>query len=422
MLMMNWLRGSDANRLRETYVWNSLSGLINALQSTFILFFLQRMTSTEVSGVFTFAFATANLMLIIGKYGVRYFHASDTREQYTFGDFVSHRILTSGLMLAASAAYCVVQLTLGGYTFDKMLVCLLLCVQKLMDSVEDAYYGEYQRRGRLDVAGKVMSLRLAVVIAAFLAGFVLTKNLSWAALASIVAGVAVMALALAALSADFGRPQIALLSHKTRRLMVECFPLFSVSFLQMFIFYVPKLTIDSMLTSSDQAVYGFISMPVFIVSLLAEFFFRPMTDSFTQDWWAGRTKPFIRRVLLVIAVIFGITIVCIAGGLIVGIPVMSFLFRYPLQSQRWELALLLLGSGVLSITAFLAMILTIMRRQKVVLMSYLPSAIAAIPICRQLVRGSGLRGAALSYLISISIICLIIIAFFIRNVRNREDQ
>ena len=56
------------------------------------------------------------------------------------------------------------------------------------------------------------------------------------------------------------------------------------------------------------------------------------------------------------------------------------------------------------------------------MLSYLPSAIAAIPICRQLVRGSGLRGAALSYLISISIICLIIIAFFIRNVRNREDQ
>ena len=51
-----------------------------------------------------------------------------------------------------------------------------------------------------------------------------------------------------------------------------------------------------------------------------------------------------------------------------------------------------------------------------------PAQASECPDRTKCTRKAGLRGAALSYLISISIICLIIIAFFIRNVRNREDQ
>ncbi len=419
MLFMRWLKGREENRNRDTYVWNSVSGLINALQSTFILFFLQRLSGTEVSGVFTIAFATANLMLIIGKYGVRYFQVSDAKGKYTFDDYVSHRVVTSLIMLVVSVVYCVAQLTLGGYTREKMLVCLLLCIQKLMDSIEDVFYGRYHQCGRLDMAGKAMSVRLAVVIVTFVACFILTRQLSWATLASIVTGTIVLALLLRVLSGEFGSPRLSLFTPRVRELLVECFPLFSVSFMQMFIINVPKLVIDARMTSSDQAVYGFISMPVFIVSLLAEFFFRPMTNSFTEDWWAGRMKPFVRRVLQVIAVIVGITAVCIAGGLLVGIPVMSFLFKYPLDTQRLQLSILLLGSGMLSVTAFLAMILTIMRKQKEVLLSYVPSAAIAIPACNAMVGRGGLTGAALSYFALITLICLFVIGFFAFHVHNR---
>lgn len=420
MSTASWLRGRDASRARDSYLWNSAAGLINALQSTAILFVLQRVSDTNVSGVFTIAFAVANLLQNIGRYGVRYYQASDLEDKYSFGGYVSHRLVTGGLMLLVSMLYCGGKLFFGGYSTEKAAVCLLLCVQKLLDVIEDAFCGEYQRRGMLDVAGRAMSVRLLAVIVSFLAVFCLTRSLVFAAALSTLFGAAVLFLLLRSLRPVFGSPELALRSPAVGGIMRECFPLFAGAFLLMFIINVPKLVIDSLLSSSEQAVYGFISMPVFIVALLAEFFFRPMTTAFTEEWNEGRLAAFRRRLLLVLAVILGITVLCVAGGLTVGIPVLSFLFNYPLRSQWLPLAVLLGGSGVLSMTSFLAMILTLMRRQRCVIFSYIPSAALAVPLCRFFIRRQALLGAALGYLLLVGLMFAVVAGFVLRFLRQRE--
>lgn len=420
MIVRTWLLGSDARRERDSYLWNSIAGLINAMQSTIILFVLQRISTTEISGVFTIAFALANLMQNIGRYGVRYFQASDLNDKYSFGNYVSHRIVTSGFMMIASVLYCLFQLIFGGYSTEKALICLLFCVQKLPDCLEDAYYGEYQRRGRLDTAGRTMSVRLVIVTLSFVLFFWLTASLAVAALVSTLFGALFLVFSLRSLSGAFGVPDVSLSSPAVRGLLKDCFPLFAGAFLLIFVINVPKFSIDAILTSEQQAVYGFVSLPILVVSLLAEFVFRPMTTKLTEDWSEGRLVPFRKRIFLIIAIIAGITAVCVVGGLIIGVPILTILFKYPMRTQRLPLAILLFGSGVLSVTSFLGMILTIFRRQKCVVLSYIPSAVISIPVSALLVRRYELVGAAVSYLILVSVMCLAVAAFVVHTIRSRK--
>lgn len=190
--------------------------------------------------------------------------------------------------------------------------------------------------------------------------------------------------------------------------MKVCFPLFLSSFLSMYLVNAPKYAIDAFRTVEDQAIYGFISMPVFIVGLIAEFVFRPMTTDLAEQWHNGNLGKFWKKSLGIIVFICVITGVCIVGGMIVGIPVLSTLYNYNLDPYRLELAILLTGGGMLALVSFQTILLTIIRSQSVLLFSYGIIAIFAMPLSNRLVVGYGLMGAASSYLIIMGSLCVLV--------------
>ena len=103
------LQGLDARQVakieRASYVWNTLGGLVNAFQSVIMLMVLMRVSTPAVAGVFTIAYANANLFLNLGKYGMRSFQVSDVRQAYTFGAYLRSRVFTTAAMVVVSCAY-----------------------------------------------------------------------------------------------------------------------------------------------------------------------------------------------------------------------------------------------------------------------------------------------------------------------------
>ena len=396
---------TDLRQYRRDFIWNSVAGLLNALQSTFVLFVLMRISDTRTAGIFTFAFANANVMLNIGKYGMRYFHVSDIKEQYTFSAFFTHRVFTTIIMLAVSVLYCLWRLFRSDPA-EKILVCFLMCLLKSVDSLEDVFHGEYHRRGRLDLAGKLFTLRLSVSVGAFLMVLLLSGNLAESTAAAVCA--AVLAFLYAALVpgrtvAPF--PSLCGNRDSLREITVSCFPLFYGSFLILLIVNMPKYAIDALLSDEQQAIYAFVSMPLFIVALLAEFIFRPMVSAFTIDWNRREFGRFQKRMIRILLMILGITVICIAGGLTVGIPVLSFLYHFPLRPYAYIMALLLLGAGVLSLTSFMGLMITVMRAQRSLLPAYTVAAVVSVPLSRFFVGRFGLAGAAGAYLCSMLLLC-----------------
>jgi len=407
----HWLLGKDKNRGRNTYIWNSLCGFLNALQATIILFVLQRVADENVSGVFSIGFATANMMLAIGKYGVRYHQVSDLQNEYSYSGYFAHRILTGTAMAIASLLFCAVSFFFGSYSPDKALFCLLLCLQKVVDAIEDVIHGEYQKKNYLDAAGRAMTLRLLCTILSFLGSFVLTHSLVAAAGISLIVSVLALLLTVWVLRRNFETPHLAGTAKEVRGITWVCLPLFATSFLSLFIVNAPKYAIDSCLSAEAQAIYSFVSMPVLVIALLAECVFRPMITSFSETWYRGELSAFVKRILKVCLGILALTVICVIGGVIVGIPVLSYFFATELKSYWVSVAILLIGGGFLSLVSFLNVILTIIKQNRSIAWSHLAAAAVAMPISLWLVKRFDLLGAAFAYLAVIFLLCASVVAF-----------
>ena len=122
---------------------------------------INRVLGLEASGLFSIAFATGNLFMNFGNFGVRNVQVSDQKQQYSCRLYFLHRGITTALMLAGAGSYVLYKAGTG-YTPYKAGVVYAMCLLKAVDCLEDAAAGRLQQRGHLDLAGKMILLRLLI--------------------------------------------------------------------------------------------------------------------------------------------------------------------------------------------------------------------------------------------------------------------
>ena len=387
---------SDERIVQDSYFWNMLSNLLSAFQSVLILIVLTRVLTLEESGIFTIATANAIFFLVIGRYGVRNYQVSDVKNGASFSNYCRTRWITVAAMGLVSVVYVVRFLLTGDYTLSKALVVLLMCIYKMPDAIEDVYYGEYQRRGRLDIAAKCMTIRLLLAIISLILFVVITKNL----IMSLVLANALSFLALCILI-RWTAPEFDLTGAgdfaEVKLILTQCFPLFLAGFLSQYINNAPKYAIDASLSDEVQACYGFIAMPVFVIGLFSSMVFNPIIHKMAEFWNNGNRRLFLGYFLRQTVVIIGLSIAAIIGGGFLGIPVLSILYNTDLTDYKMPLIILLVGGGFLAETSLISVILTIMRQQFKLLIGYILVALIAFGATGPVVRLYGLSGATWMY-------------------------
>ncbi len=367
---------------------------------------ITRVLGLAAAGVYSIAFATGNLFLYLGEYGVRNVQVSDLTEQYPFRDYLAHRVLTVFLMLALGACCCVFSYGRGTYSLEKSLTVFAMCLLKAVDCIEEVYEGRLHQRGRLDLAGKVMTVRLVVSIGGMLAAAVLFHSLLIAT---------DIAAALAAVSAFCMlfcyRKEVAFTPGLVSRrnvgaLMRVCFPVCAANFLQFYLINAPKYAIDAAMEETVQAQYNFIAMPVFVIQLLGMFLYQPVLGRMSAAAANGDRRALLSDIRKIVLGILVIAAVCLAGAWVLGIPVLSLLYATDLSSFRSELMWILVGGIFLALSGFLCAVLTILRRQSAILVIYAAGAVLSLILTGQMVRSSGILGAVRSF---VSIMALVFV-------------
>ena len=154
-----------------------LGTTLMAFQSVFLLMILTRAVGLADAGIFTIAYANANLMLVIGKYGMHNYQVSDTHELYSFGDYRRSRWISVALMMLVSLGFAVISTVQNADSFEKGAILFWMCAWKAIDAIEDVYCSLYQQKGRLDVAGKLMTVRMVVSLLLFIAALLICRDL-----------------------------------------------------------------------------------------------------------------------------------------------------------------------------------------------------------------------------------------------------
>ena len=443
------------------YIWNAIGGMLNAGQSVLVLIIVTRVCGLEAAGLYSIAFATGNLFMYLGNYGVRNYQVSDVDEKFPFRSYVLHRLLTVGLMLLAAAVYCVYSLLRGAYSPAKTMTVAAMCLLKSIDCLEEVLEGRLHQRGRLDLAGKMMTVRLLVSIGGTLAVLVATRNLLTATNAAIILAASAVVLMSAACrktllplqpapgaaaknkgaatspaapAAQAPEPAEGIGNASTtpapatsvsavppaRRggfrdaavLMRVCFPVCAANFLSFYLINAPKYAIDAAMNETAQAQYNFIAMPVFVIQLLGMFVYQPVLVRMTLSWNSADKKSFLRDFLQITAGLLIIAALCLGGAYVLGIPVLSALYATDLSALKPELLWILVGGVFLAMNGFYSAVLTLMREQNRIPVTYLAGTVLSLILTPRFVGISGIMGAVISFVLIMAIVCALLSAQF----------
>lgn len=403
---------------KSSYAWNSLSGLMFAMQSALMLIVIMRTNGLEDAGIFSIGYAIASLMSIIGEYGVRKYQVSDINEEIDFTDYHFHRIITCLTMFIVVFSYLLTFFLRGQYSLNKFLVILFIGMLKVVESYADVFYSRYQQLRRLDIAAKTNSFRIILAMVACMISLVKTGNLLISVIIWFVTAAVAMCFSSILVISEFGSMAIRFRKNKFIKITKDCFPLFLGMFLLLYVGNAPKYAIDASMDDRVQACYNFIFMPVFVIGLFANFVFNPVLVKLAFEWDAGNIKKFKLMIIRQLGVITGITTLAILVALTIGCPVLGWLYNADLEKYRIALTVLMVGGGMLALVNFFTVVVTVVRGQKKLMLGYIAVAIVAKIMSKYFVANYGIMGACVLYTVLMTLLAAAFALVLITHVRS----
>lgn len=408
-------------RNKSNFIWNTLAGLVNAAEAVILLMVVGRTNGLEDAGILTIAFAIGNLMMTIGRYGVRNYQVTDVEEKLSFGPYFTHRICTVFLMGIVTGTYLIYAWHFNGYSEYKCWVILLICLIYMAESLEDVFWGLYQKNGRIDIGAKVFIGRWALHLVVTSIGLYLTHQLIQSLVWGFLTGTFVSLTANRKMITTYYKGPF-IQWGGVKQIFVNCFPLFIVAFLTNYVTNAPKYAIDKYMSEADQACYGYIAMPVFVVMLFSSFVYQPMLTDIADEWKKRNIHSLQNCILKIVTVVIGLTVVCLTGAYICGIPVLSWLYATDLKAYKTELLMLMIAGGGLGLVTFTSTLLTVIRKQKVTMLGYVFVALLAKLLFGHMVKSYGLSGAAGFYAVLMWALAVFYGGVIYWKLRQRESK
>jgi len=409
-MLRRFLIGKESAIGRDSFIYNTASGLLNAAQSVFILMVISRVLGDYDAGIFTIAWAVGNLFLNVGKYGMREMQATDVTHKYSFKTYLNSRIISTAVMMAVSIGYVLYSAVTIGYETSKTLIIILVCFLKAIDSIEDVYQGQQQLNGRLDVAGKCYTVRLTVTIIAYVVTLIVCKDLLMSSIISLAIS-CIAAIYLLFLTASVAKGKDREEKDKgVMTLFVDCFRLFLATFLVFYMINAPKFVIDAQMSSEAQADYGYISMPVFLIGVVGQFIYMPIIKGMADNYSKGDKKAFAKEIMKQTLYLVILTVLIMAGTFLLGIPVLSLFFGKDLSMYKGGLLVLMTGGSLLAYSNFARIVLTIMRKQWWVIAAYAVGTVFEFCLAGPFITKDGIFGGCMIYFYSMLVLTVIITA------------
>jgi O-antigen/teichoic acid export membrane protein len=393
--------------INKQAIWNSFSGLLAGLEMAIMTATASRFIDLNAAGMITIAFALGYIFKTIAFWGVRTFQVSDRNDEYSFCVYQTSRFFSMGFMAIAFFLYLLFSYFVKNDSADKLVVISLFQIVFAAESYEDVVWGEYQRRGRIDIGAKLFLIRWGSLLIFFIFSVIVFRKLLPSLVVSIGLSLTFFFLFLKFVfgipNSDRANYDFHLIMMKTRKLMVATTPLFFITFLSFFLNNVAKYSLDSYYDNDVQALFGFVTTPLFAVEMFSGFIYQPKLSNLSRLWLENHIKEFILAILRQMFYIFIIMVICTVIIYTIGIQILSFLFAIDLTLFRTDLVINVLSGGFIAYLTFACAVLTIMRNQKILLSQYGIASVLGGTLIWTLVKNYGIRGGTIGNLMVFSL-------------------
>ena len=408
-------------QLGRDYLWNTAASLMSSLAVVIMGVAIVRSGATDSFaraqyGLFTLALAIGQQYQTVGLYEVRTFHVTDVRRRFDFGTYLSTRLLTCLVMVGLIAYHSWTASTKEPYPAFTVIAAMALL--RIFDAFEDVYYSEFQRSGRLNIAGKACFARIFTTTFLWSGLYWFTQDLLTSTLITFAVTCVVLIVAYG-LPARGVFPLLPSLNVRgVAGILWECLPLFVAAFLNQYLANAPRFAIHAALGDEELGVFAIIYMPAVAINMLSLFVFRPLLTRMALRWTEGKRGEFfsiVRRGLLTTAGAFAIVA---AVTYMIGPPLLTLVFGTDVSGYVGELMVLVLAGALNAASVILYYALATMRRLRAVLAVFVAAGATAYLLAPALTRSLAMMGASLAYAATMGLLALLFALVMLIPARN----
>lgn len=409
------LAGQDeeyaSGRTSRDFVWNTIGFAAWGMVFPLLTIVVTQVAGVERAGMFSFAFVLANLLYILGNYGVRTYQVSDIDEYHSFADYQVNRIATCIAMLVVGFVICKVL----GYEGEMFTMCIGIFAYKAVDALGEVYEGRLQQVDKLYLGGASLSIRSVAALLVFSIFLLITGDLGMSSVAMTVAALASFLFVTLPLTLFETPRSMPPNLNSIGILFKECFPVFLALFLYAVIDNMPKFVMQgAALPYENQLYFNALYFPAMAVLIIVGMIYKPLLVKMANVWADdARRSRFDLIIGAMVAVIVAITVAGVILMAWIGIPIMSFLYGFDFEPYTQLSFIMLAAGGVTALIDFLYQVITILRRQQVVMGLYLITFGFSLLVLILMINMMELEGAVVGYLIVMSILAILLVREYV---------
>ena len=401
----------DSGRTSRDFVWNTVGFAAWGMVFPFLTIVVTWLAGVERAGMFSFSFVVANLLYILANYGVRTYQVSDIDEYHSFSDYQVNRLITCVLMVVIGFLFC----KIAGYEGEMFTMSMGLFFFKAIDALGEVYEGRLQQADKLYLGGVSLAVRSGASFVLFAIALVVTGDLGIAAIAMAIAALASFAFATFPLTM-FETPRSMPPSMRSIALLFrECFPVFLALFLYAVIDNMPKFVMQgAALPYDNQLYFNALYFPAQAILITVGMVYKPLLVKMANVWAdESRRSRFDLIIVAMLVLIVAITVIGVLFMGWIGLAIMGFMYGIDFGQFAQLQYIMLAAGGVTAAIDFLYQVITILRRQQVVMGLYLVTFGFSLLVLILMIPMMGLQGAIVGYLIVMSILLILLVREYV---------
>ena len=399
---------------KKDYIWNSIGSFLQSAISPILLIVITRLNGVGDSGLFSFAMSLSVVFWAISLWGGRTYQVSDVKKDFSSGDYIVVRFISSLIVAVFSISFCV----LSGYDLIKTELIMVLVSFKILESIADSMYGVLQIHNKLYIVGISLTIKSVFGFIIFAIVDILTKNIVYGALSIFLVNIAVVIFY-----------DIPWMKHvesvgltkknimQAGKIMKKTAEVFVVVFLTMFSLNIPRYFLDKY--HYDQIGYfGIMAMPITLLTLFISFVLQPNVVNLSELLKEKKIKEFTKIVSKIDFITFTLGILFVVSSYLIGVWALNTVFGIDINNFRIDLTIMVIGAVANAFVSIYVNLLIILRRFKGQFYTLLVTNILAVVLSVYLIDRLAMLGSVLVFMIISFLQAIILLFIYKRSLKN----
>ena len=399
---------------KKDYIWNSIGSFLQSAISPILLIVITRLNGVGDSGLFSFAMSLSVVFWAISLWGGRTYQVSDVKKEFSSGDYIVVRFISSLIVAVFSISFCV----LSGYDLIKTELIMVLVSFKILESIADSMYGVLQIHNKLYIVGISLTMKSVFGFMIFAIVDILTKNIVYGALSIFIVNIAVVIFY-----------DIPWMKHvesvgltkknimQAGKIMKKTAEVFVVVFLTMFSLNIPRYFLDKY--HYDQIGYfGIMAMPITLLTLFISFVLQPNVVNLSELLKKKKIKEFTKIVSKIDFITVTLGILFVISSYLIGVWVLNAVFGIDINNFRIDLTIMVIGAVANAFVSIYVNLLIILRRFKGQFYTLLVTNILAVVLSIYLIDRLAMLGSVLVFMIISFLQAIILLFIYKRSLKN----